>query len=371
MRTHIRPQATILTLCLALATAAAFAVDGPAVPPAAPAPPAPADSATLATPADTDESAMRDRMDEARRRADEDRRHEDVLRAQMDAARRRLEVAAQQLAALSAQVNGPMMQRVEAMAGPTRVLVGIQLDDSSGSTGARVREVSPGGPAERAGVRVGDLIVAVNGTDVRGPEPVGHVVRLLRDVKPGDKVDLKVLRDGTTRDLTATARPDGDEFFVAREFPAMPAMPAMPAIPDMPRVKALAGWDGPMIISGPIADMELARLTPGLGRYFGTDTGVLVVRAPAKGGLGLQDGDVILSIDGRKPIDSSHAIRIFGSYDPGEKFTLDVLRLHRRISVVATVPAEPPMARSGGLNRKDALLEPGVVLTLHGNRRML
>jgi hypothetical protein len=139
----------------------------------------------------------------------------------------------------------------------------------------------------------------------------------------------------------------------------------------MPRVKAFAGWDGPMIIAGPMADMELARLTPGLGRYFGTDTGVLVVRAPAKGGLGLQDGDVILSIDGRKPIDSSHVIRIISSYDPGEKLTLDVLRLHRRISVVATVPAEPPMAQLGRLTQKDALLAPGVVMTLHGNERML
>lgn len=368
MRTRIRSHATLLTLCLSLAASAAFAGDGPAVPPAPPAPPVPADSATLSTQADTDESAMRARMDEARRRADEARRREDVLRAQMDAARRRLEVAAQQLAALSARVNGPMMQRVEALAGPTRVLVGIQLDDSSGHSGARVREVSPGGPAERAGVRAGDLIVAVNGTDVRGREPVARVVQLLRDIKPGDKVDLKVLRDGTTRNLTATARPDGDEFFVAREFPAIPSIPAMP---DMPRVKALAGWDGPMIIAGPMADMELARLTPRLGRYFGTDTGVLVVRAPVKGGLGLQDGDVILSIDGRKPIDSSHVIRIFSSYDPGEKLTLDVMRLHRRISVVATVPAEPPMAQLGGLTGKDALPAAGAVVTLRGNDRML
>jgi S1-C subfamily serine protease len=254
-------------------------------------------------------------------------------------------------------MNGPMMQRVEAMAGPTRVLVGIQLDDSSGKAGARVREVSPGGPAEQAGVRAGDLIVAVNGSDVHGREPVAHVVQLLRDVKPGDKVDLKVLRDGATRDFIATARPDGDEFFVARVFPAMPAMPAIPA---MPRVRAFARWDGPMIISGAMADMDLARLTPGLGRYFGTDSGVLVVRAPAKGALGLQDGDVILSIDGRKPIDSSHVVRIFSSYDPGEKLTLDVLRMHHRISVVATVPAAPPMARLGGM-----------VINLRGTDRML
>lgn len=338
MRMHTKPQATIVALCFSLAAVAAFAGDGPATPPAPPAPPAPADSATVSTQPYVDESAIRARADAARQREDE-------LRAQMDDARRRLEVAAQQLAALSAQVNGPMMQRVEALAGPTRVLVGIQLDDSSGNAGARVREVSPGGPAERAGVRAGDLIVAVNGTNVRGREPEARVVQLLRDVKPGDKVDLQVLRDGKARDFTATARPDGDEFFVAREFPAMPAMPAIPAMPAMPRVKAFAGWDGPMIIAGPMADMELARLTPGLGRYFGTDTGVLVVRAPHQGGLGLQDGDVILSIGGRQPIDSSHVIRIFSSYDPGEKVTLNVLRLHHRISVVATVPAAPPMAQ--------------------------
>jgi hypothetical protein len=368
MRIHIRPYTAVLTLCLSLAAAAALAGDWQAAPPVPPAPPAPAASATVSTPPDIDESTLRARVDEARRRADAARKREDALRAQMDEARRRLEVAAQQLAALSAQVNGPMMQRVEALAGPTRVLVGIQLDDSSGNAGARVREVSPGGPAEQAGVRAGDLIVAVNGTDVRGREPVARVVQRLRDVRPGDKVVLKVVRDGTTRDLVATARPDGDEFFVAREFPDMPAVPAMPA---MPRVKAFAGWDGPMIIAGPMADMELARLTPGLGRYFGTDTGVLVVRAPSKGALGLQDGDVILSIDGRKPIDSSHVIRIFSSYDPGEKLTLDVLRLHRRISVVATVPAAPPMAQLGGAIRKYAPRGPAVAVTLSDSDRML
>ncbi len=356
MRIHIRPHATILTLCLSLAAAAAFAGDGPAVPPAPPAPPAPAASAAVPSPPDTDESAM----EAARHRADAARQREDVLRAQMDAARRRLEVAAQQLAALSAQMNGPMMQRVMALAGPQRVLVGVQLDDSSGNAGARVREVSPGGPAERAGVRAGDLIVAVNGTSVRGQEPAAHVVELLHDVKPGDKVDLKVSRDGKISDLTVTARPDGDEFFMARQFPDLPSLP---------RVKAFTAWGGgPMIIGGPMADIELARLTPGLGRYFGTDTGVLVVRAPPKGGLGLQDGDVILSIDGRKPIDSSHVIRILASYDPGEKLTLDVLRLHRRISVVTTVPAEPPM---GVVIRSGAVPDPGPVVTLRGSHRML
>ncbi|MFZ0552665.1 MAG: PDZ domain-containing protein, partial [Steroidobacteraceae bacterium] len=307
------------------------------------APPAPAEAAAAPSPPDTPESP-----EAARKR-------EDALRAQMDGARRRLEVAAQQLAALSAQMNGPMMRRFEDLASPPRILVGLQLDGLSGNAGARVREVSPGGPAEQAGVRPGDLIMAVNGTSVRGQQPAAHVVELLHDVKPGDKVDLKVSRNGKMRELTVTARPDEGYFFTTRQFPDLP---------PLPRMKTYTAWGGgPMVIGGPVADMELARLTPGLGRYFGTDSGVLVVRAPTDGGLGLQDGDVILSIDGRKPIDSSHVIRILGSYDPGEKLTLDVLRLHRRISVVTAVPAQPPM---GVVIRQPGLLGPGPVITFSG-----
>lgn len=306
---------------------------------------------------------MRAQMRAAHGRERQAREQEAALRAQMDAARRRMEADAQQLAALSAQVYGPMMQRFEAFGGAPRVLVGVQLDDSSGNTGARVREVSPGGPAQQAGVRAGDLIVAVNGTDVQGHEPAGRVVQLLHDVKPGDKVDLKVSRDGKTRDLTLTARPDGDEFFIARQFPGLP---------PLPRVKALAGWGGaPLIVRGPVADMELARLTPALGRYFGTDAGVLVVHAPPDGGLGLQDGDVILSIGGRKPIDSSHVIRILGSYDPGEKVTLEVMRLHRKMSVAATLPAESRFSGRMFEMPKGAVLGPGPVITLRGDGQPL
>ncbi|HEY7890223.1 MAG TPA: PDZ domain-containing protein [Steroidobacteraceae bacterium] len=299
----------------------------------------------------------------AREREDAARQREDALRAQMDAARRRLEVAAQQLAALSAQMYGPMMQRVEALSGPSRVLVGVQLDDASGSSGARVREVSPGGSAEQAGIRPGDLIVGVNGTSVRGREPAARVVALLHDVKPGDKVNLKVSRNGKTRDLPVTARPVGDGFFIA---------PRVPELPPLPRMKAFTRWGGgPMIIGGPVADMELARLTPELGRYFGTDAGVLVVRAPPDGTLGLRDGDVILSIGGRKPIDGSHVIRILASYDSGEKVTLEVLRLHRKISVATTAPAEPPMGPGALMIQKGSLSGPGPVISLRNDSRPL
>jgi C-terminal processing protease CtpA/Prc len=360
MRMHITPQATALTLCLSLASAAAFAGD----PPAAPArfvPPPPAESAAASSPPEVGEAREQAQMEAARRREDAARERQDALRAQMDAARRRMEVAAQQLAALSAQMYGPMMRRVETLAGPPHVLLGVQLDDSDGGTGALVREVSPGGAAEQAGVRSGDRIVAVDGTNVQGHDPALRVVELLHDVKPGDKVDLKVARGGKTRDLTVTAHPLGDEIFLAGR---------LPHVPPLPPVGALPGWgDAPVIISGPMTDMELARLTPGLGRYFGTDTGVLVVRAPPKGGLGLQDGDVILSIAGRKPIDSSHVIRILSSYDPGEKITLEVMRQHRRISVATTLPAEPEGSRHVFQIEKGPFPGPGPVIRVETGDR--
>jgi len=261
------------------------------------------------------------------------------MQARLNDAQRRLEVAAQQLAELSAQMSGPMMKRMqhfEMLAGPPHALIGLQLESSRGEQGARVREVSPGGPAEQAGVRTGDLILAVNGADVQGKDPALRVIERLHGVRPGDKVDLRVSRDGKVRTFTLTARPSMNEMYFAGRF-----RPPHVRIPDL---KGLSTWEGPLIIGGPVADMELAKLSPGLGRYFGTDAGVLVVHAPSDGALGLQDGDVILSIDGRKPTDSPHVIRILASYDPGEKVPMEVMRAHRRVSVTATMPAQPGMA---------------------------
>lgn len=91
---------------------------------------------------------------------------------------------------------------------------------------------------------------------------------------------------------------------------------------------------------GPLADLELANLTPALGRYFGTEKGVLVVHA--NDALKLQDGDVLRSIGGRVPTDEHHAMRILGSYAPGEAVKLEVLRDRKKVQVDTTLPAAEP-----------------------------
>ena len=92
-------------------------------------------------------------------------------------------------------------------------------------------------------------------------------------------------------------------------------------------------------------DMELVELNKGLGRYFGTDTGLLVVNAPRSEALKLQDGDVIQSIDGREPTSVGHAMRILSSYQAGEKVELGIMRDKRR----QTLDIEMPDDRSSML----------------------
>jgi S1-C subfamily serine protease len=121
------------------------------------------------------------------------------------------------------------------------------------------------------------------------------------------------------------------------------------------------------MVQGPLANMELATLTPRLGTYFGTEKGVLVVRSPPDGALKLEDGDVILAIDGRQPTSGSHATRILGSYQPGEKITLRIVRQHKTVDLEATVPAELSGPRKTILFRGgyEPTPEPGKVVIKH------
>ncbi|HYL01602.1 MAG TPA: PDZ domain-containing protein [Steroidobacteraceae bacterium] len=266
--------------------------------------------------------SSRSGADGAVRAADEGR-----LEQQLDAARKELDEAAHRVAELSAQLSRPVIESFMDMDldGHGRAIIGVQLEATAGQ-GARVREVSPGGPAAEAGIRAGDVIVSVNGTEVKGENPARQVMRLMRAVKPDSKVSVRVLRDGSGRDFTVVARAAPGDLSVR--------------LPDFgPDLMPGPRW--PLLLRGPVMDMELATVTPQLGRYFGSEKGVLVVRAPADGALKLEDGDVILAIDGREPSSGSHATRILSSYQPGEKITLRIVRMHKTLDLDTTLPARP------------------------------
>ena len=66
--------------------------------------------------------------------------------------------------------------------------------------------MTPGGPAQRAGLRAGDVVVSVDGREVSEP---GDVSDALDGNEPGDSVEVEVERDGGRErlDVTLGTRP--------------------------------------------------------------------------------------------------------------------------------------------------------------------
>lgn len=258
------------------------------------------------------------------------------LDKRLEDAQRRLEQAARDVAELSSEAGSPaLMREFEFRLPPParRAMLGVNLGGSEQGGGVRVNGVSPGGPAEKAGVRTGDVIVAIQAKPVTTGR---ELVQVMETIEPGDQVALELRRAGKPVKIAVEARPLDRVLFVGDA--GMPALPMIQGLPGMPPMAGLAMAGEPHWLLDKWGDAELASLTPGLGRYFGAEKGVLVVRAPEDSSLGLQDGDVIVSIGGREPQDGRHAMRILRSYQPGETVELRILRDRRAQSLKGTVP---------------------------------
>jgi Do/DeqQ family serine protease len=103
--------------------------------------------------------------------------------------------------------------------------------------GALVSEVVGGSAAEKAGVRTGDVITAVNGQSVKSNAELRNVIGLVR---VGEKVDIGIVRDGNPQHMTA--------IIAAIETPPAPASPVHAAAVATPH-----GLDGANMTDAPEA----------------------------------------------------------------------------------------------------------------------
>src|SRR5437879_13689677 len=93
----------------------------------------------------------------------------------------------------------------------TRGRIGVQIQEVSKETadafglsnasGALVNSVEKGGPAEKAGVETGDIILKFDGKSV---STSSELPRIVGSTKPGNKAALEVWRKGVTREITVT-----------------------------------------------------------------------------------------------------------------------------------------------------------------------
>lgn len=142
--------------------------------------------------------------------------------------------------------------------------------------GALIADVVPEGPAARAGLRPGDVVVSVDGQPVQEGRDLLRAV-LDRDI--GARVRVEVVRSGRRQPLvlTTAARPDDGQ------TPPSPAPAPAPA-------------------RSPTEGLSLAPLTPAQRTQVGTPGALVTDVAPGSEAdrAGLRRGDVIVEADGRE-----------------------------------------------------------------------
>ncbi|GAB1596570.1 PDZ domain-containing protein [Lysobacter claricitrinus] len=312
-------------------------------------------------------------------------------------ARARLEQDATRVAELSKELGvpggGPMMIQHRMMRRP---VLGVLLEPDA-TRGVLVAGVTPDSGASTAGLGAGDRITGIDGKTLAGTDGTARLEGLrtrLADLKTDTPVKVDYERDGKKASVNVTPKL-ADRMMVMGPGGGMPGMHGMHGPmaggPGVREIRIVRGPDGEAMMDAPVGvdpgmhreivriardgackdgdkcehlalaeafrwnGLNLASVDAKLGRYFGTDRGVLVVSAGAEL-AGLQSGDVIRKVDGRdvatprevmdvlraKPEDSSVAVEYLRDRKSGTSQVKVPKPMHFRDGPMGPMPPMPP-----------------------------
>jgi len=211
--------------------------------------------------------------------------------------------------------------------------------------GVLISGVVPDGPADKAGLRKGDVVVSVNSRSVDSPEELARVVR---ESRVGQAVKLAIARAGTRRSLEArlAERPaDLDRDETNRDEPGEAPEPfEIETLPHLPFEGDAPGIFIRTLGRGRLG-VRVEDLNPDLGPYFSLPEGqgALVIEVlkdtPAER-AGIKAGDVITQVGDRNVADADDLTREIRRAPEG-KLSLTVMRKGTQRAIEAQLAAAP------------------------------
>jgi serine protease Do len=201
----------------------------------------------------------------------------------------------------------------------------LKLRDAAG---VEITRVGPGSPADRAGLKAGDVVLQYNGVKIEGIE---QFARMVRETPVGREEKLDIVRDGTPQSVTVKIG----------QHPASPIFPEGFGfrLPDVPRV-----FEG---VRSPMLGVEVETIDGQLAQYFGVTDGVLVrsvIKNSAAERAGFKAGDVILRVDDTK-VGSAADITARLQAAHGRALSVALMRDHKETTLSVDVP-EPRLGRA-------------------------
>jgi len=218
--------------------------------------------------------------------------------------------------------------------------------------GVEITRVEEDSPAEKAGLKVGDVVLEYNGQRVEGTE---QFIRLVRETPTGRNVRLQINRAGAPQTITAAIAARKGTHLQTFEMPRINPRDFEVIVPDIP--KTVMSWRNPMLgVDGESVESQLAD-------FFGVKEGVLV-RSVFKGSAaekaGIKAGDVITKVDDTKvasPRDITSALR-----GAREKKTVNVVLMREKKEVTVSVTVDEESGARPVIPRSRAITERKVPL---------
>lgn len=213
--------------------------------------------------------------------------------------------------AIPIDVANQIVQQLKAGGRVIRGRIGVviqpvtkELADSFGLTkpqGALVSQVEKGGPAEKAGIEAGDVILRFDGKPVSSSE---DLPRIVGGTKPGTRVTVQVWRNRAMRDLPVVVAELQD---------------------DKPGQKPRSGK--PPAATPGVYGMSLSELTEAQKKELKVESGVLVAEATgAAARAGIRRGDAITAVNNQDVKSIEHFRELMGQVEKGRIVALLVRR---------------------------------------------